>query len=216
MTVSTRPAEAAAHASRRKTKVGRVVSDKMDKTIVVAVERLARHRVYKRVMRVTTKFKAHDEENAASVGDRVLIEEWRPMSREKRWRLLEIISRAGTPVELVSEEPETTEAISAVAHPGRRAKEEAEAAAAEGKVAAESEATAEAESGSAAAATDAAGAGATSSAVEGETAAGASPSDGDAAGAGASAPDREQPRRAASAAAERSGREKPAPEEAAQ
>ena len=163
MTVSTRPAEAAPHASRRKTKVGRVVSDKMDKTIVVAVERLARHRVYKRVMRVTTKFKAHDEENAASVGDRVLIEEWRPMSREKRWRLLEIISRAGTPVELISEEPETTEAISAVAHPGRRAKEEAEAAAAEGEVAAESEATAEAESGSDAGATDAAGAGANES-----------------------------------------------------
>jgi small subunit ribosomal protein S17 len=135
----------------------------MDKTIVVAVERLARHRVYKRVMRVTTKFKAHDEENAASVGDRVLIEEWRPMSREKRWRLLEIISRAGTPVELISEEPETTEAISAVSHSGRRAQEEAEAAAAEGEVAAESEATAEAESGSDAGATDAAGAGANES-----------------------------------------------------
>jgi small subunit ribosomal protein S17 len=157
---------------------------------VVAVERLARHRVYKRVMRVTTKFKAHDEENAAAVGDRVLIEEWRPMSREKRWRLVEVIGRAGTPIELVSEEPETTEAISAVAHPGRRAKEEAEAAAAEGEVAAESEAT--------------------------DPDAGASPSDSDAAGAGASAPDREQPRRAASAAAERSGREKPAAEEAAQ
>src|SRR5439155_16827383 len=75
-------------AGKRKTKVGRVVSDKMDKTIVVAVERLARHRVYKRVIRLTSKFKAHDEENAARVGDRVLIEEWRPMSREKRWRLV--------------------------------------------------------------------------------------------------------------------------------
>ena len=69
-------------AGKRKTKVGRVVSDKMDKTIVVAVERLARHRVYKRVIRLTSKFKAHDEQNTARVGDRVLIEEWRPMSRE--------------------------------------------------------------------------------------------------------------------------------------
>ena len=127
MTADMQRAEATARANRRKTKVGRVVSDKMDKTIVVAVERLARHRVYKRVMRVTTKFKAHDEENAASVGDRVLIEEWRPLSREKRWRLVEIVGRAGRPIELVSEEPETTEALSGTA--GRRAKEEAAATA---------------------------------------------------------------------------------------
>ena len=111
--------------SKRKTKVGRVVSDKMDKTIVVAVERLARHRVYKRVIRLTTKFKVHDEENAARVGDRVLIEEWRPLSREKRWRLMEVVARAGAPVELVSEEPETTEAITMAAHPGRRRAAEA-------------------------------------------------------------------------------------------
>lgn len=115
-------------AGKRKTKVGRVVSDKMDKTIVVAVERLARHRVYKRVIRQTSKFKAHDEENTAHVGDRVLIEEWRPLSREKRWRLVDVVARAGMPVELVSEEPETTEAITMAAHPGRRRAEAAEAA----------------------------------------------------------------------------------------
>ena len=117
-------------ATHRKTKVGRVVSDRMDKTIVVAVERLARHRIYKRVVRVTSKFKAHDEANVARVGDRVLIEEWRPMSREKRWRLVDVVAHAGQPVEVVAEEPETTEAISMVAHPGRRAKEEAAADAA--------------------------------------------------------------------------------------
>ena len=65
---------------QRKTKVGRVVSDKMDKTIVVSVERLARHRLYKRVIRLTTKFKAHDDANEARVGDTVLIEESRPLS----------------------------------------------------------------------------------------------------------------------------------------
>ena len=65
---------------KRKTKVGRVVSDKMDKTIVVSVERLARHRLYKRVIRLTTKFKAHDEANEARIGDTVLIEESRPLS----------------------------------------------------------------------------------------------------------------------------------------
>ena len=74
---------------KRKTKVGRVVSDKMDKTIVVSVERLARHRLYKRVIRLTTKFKAHDEDNDARIGDTVLIEEARPLSATKRWRLVE-------------------------------------------------------------------------------------------------------------------------------
>ena len=85
---------------KRKTKVGRVVSDKMDKTIVVSVERLARHRLYKRVIRLTTKFKAHDELNEARVGDTVLIEESRPLSATKRWRLVEVLSRAGdaTPI----------------------------------------------------------------------------------------------------------------------
>jgi small subunit ribosomal protein S17 len=109
---------------KRKTKVGRVVSDKMDKTIVVSVERLARHRLYKRVIRLTTKFKAHDEANEAHTGDTVLIEESRPLSATKRWRLLAVIQRAGDhglPGEVVvSEEAETSEAIHGAAHPGRR------------------------------------------------------------------------------------------------
>ena len=82
-------------AGKRKTKVGRVVSDKMDKTIVVSVERLARHPLYKRVIRLTTKFKAHDEQNDAHTGDTVLIEESRPLSATKRWRLVEVVARAG-------------------------------------------------------------------------------------------------------------------------
>jgi small subunit ribosomal protein S17 len=112
---------------KRKTKVGRVVSDKMDKTIVVSVERLARHRLYKRVIRLTTKFKAHDELNEAHVGDTVLIEESRPLSATKRWRLVEIVDRAGdqTPAgEIVSDELETTEAIHGAAHPGRHKADE--------------------------------------------------------------------------------------------
>src|SRR5829696_8670861 len=106
---------------QRKTKVGRVVSDKMDKTIVVSVERLTRHRLYKRVIRLTTKFKAHDEANEAHVGDTVLIEESRPLSATKRWRLLEVVQRAGDHggVDLVSEEAAVSEAIHAAAHPGR-------------------------------------------------------------------------------------------------
>jgi small subunit ribosomal protein S17 len=109
-------------ASKRKTKVGRVVSDKMDKTIVVAVERLARHRLYKRVIRLTTRFKAHDELNEAKVGDTVLIEESRPLSATKRWRLVEVLSRSGeaqAATELVTEDAETAEAIHGAAHPGR-------------------------------------------------------------------------------------------------
>ena len=116
--------------AKRKTKVGRVVSDKMDKTIVVSVERLARHRLYKRVIRLTTKFKAHDEINEAHVGDTVLIEESRPLSATKRWRLVSVIQKAGDhglPGEaVVAEEEETSEAIHAAAHPGRRQAGEAE------------------------------------------------------------------------------------------
>ena len=106
---------------RRKVQVGRVVSDRMDKTIVVSVERLARHRVYKRVMRLTTKFKAHDEDNQAHVGDTVRIEEARPLSATKRWRLVEILQRAGEGAAepIVAEERETSEAIHMAAHPGR-------------------------------------------------------------------------------------------------
>jgi small subunit ribosomal protein S17 len=108
---------------KRKTKVGRVVSDRMDKTIVVSVERLARHPLYKRVIRLTTKFKAHDETNDARIGDTVLIEESRPLSATKRWKLVSIIQRAGEhglPGEaVVAEEAAVTEAIHAAAHPGR-------------------------------------------------------------------------------------------------
>jgi small subunit ribosomal protein S17 len=120
--------------AKRKTKVGRVVSDKMDKTIVVSVERLTRHRLYKRVIRLSTKFKAHDETNDAKIGDTVLIEESRPLSATKRWRLVSVLARAGeggTPIDLISEETETSEAIHSAAHPGRVRAEEAELAAAE-------------------------------------------------------------------------------------
>jgi small subunit ribosomal protein S17 len=109
---------------QRKTKVGRVVSDKMDKTIVVSVERLTRHRLYKRVMKATTKFAAHDERNEAKVGDTVLIEESRPLSATKRWRLVSVLSRTGEDRAgevIVSEEEETSDVIHAAAHPGRRA-----------------------------------------------------------------------------------------------
>jgi small subunit ribosomal protein S17 len=112
---------AAERASRRKTKVGRVVSDKMDKTIVVSVERLSRHPVYKRVIRLTTKFKAHDEANEARLGDTVLIQESRPLSATKRWRMIEIVARAGesVPEGVALEEDATLEAIHMAAHPGR-------------------------------------------------------------------------------------------------
>lgn len=87
----------------RKVRVGRVVSDKMDKTVVVAVETLVRHPLYQRTVRRTRKFKAHDENNACRVGDRVRIMETRPLSREKRWRVVEIIQRAkGSAEERVS------------------------------------------------------------------------------------------------------------------
>jgi small subunit ribosomal protein S17 len=106
-----------------------VVSDKMDKTIVVSVERLTRHRLYKRVIKLTTKFKAHDETNDAHVGDTVLIEESRPLSATKRWRLIEVVQRAGDhggPGELLVEEEAVSEAIHAAAHPGRKSHDETE------------------------------------------------------------------------------------------
>ena len=85
---------------KRKSKTGRVVSDKMDKTVVVSVERLRRHPIYKRVVRLSSKFKAHDQDNSAKVGDTVRIEESRPLSREKRWTVVEIVAR-GSQEELV-------------------------------------------------------------------------------------------------------------------
>jgi small subunit ribosomal protein S17 len=78
----------------RKNKVGRVVSDKMDKTVVVAVETKVRHPLYGKTMNRTTKFKAHDENNEAKLNDRVSIMETRPLSRDKRWRLVEIVEKA--------------------------------------------------------------------------------------------------------------------------
>src|SRR5256885_16107270 len=78
---------------RHQRKVGVVVSNKMDKTIVVAVESLKKHRIYKRRYKQTKRFYAHDEENTCQIGDMVRIEESRPLSRMKRWRLIEIIKR---------------------------------------------------------------------------------------------------------------------------
>lgn len=78
----------------RKTNVGKVVSDKMDKTIVVAVEDNVKHPLYKKVVKHTARFKAHDENNECKIGDRVLIMETRPLSKDKRWRLVKILEKA--------------------------------------------------------------------------------------------------------------------------
>ena len=89
--------------SRRQQKVGRVVSNKMDKTIVVVVETLKKHRIYKRTYKQTKRFHAHDEENVCQIGDIVRIEESRPLSKLKRWRLVEIVKPSSgiVPVEEV-------------------------------------------------------------------------------------------------------------------
>ena len=78
----------------RKTRVGRVVSDKMDKTIVVAIADRVRHPLYKKIIKRTYKLKAHDENNECTVGDTVRVMETRPLSKDKRWRLVEIIEKA--------------------------------------------------------------------------------------------------------------------------
>ena len=78
----------------RKTRVGIVVSDKMDKTVVVAIKDNVKHPLYKKIVKNTVKFKAHDEENTCGVGDRVLIMETRPLSKDKNWRVVEIIEKA--------------------------------------------------------------------------------------------------------------------------
>ena len=78
----------------RETEVGRVVSNKMDKTVVVAIEDSVKHPLYKKVIKRTVKLKAHDENNECSIGDRVRVMETRPLSKEKRWRLVEIIEKA--------------------------------------------------------------------------------------------------------------------------
>jgi small subunit ribosomal protein S17 len=78
----------------RKTRIGKVVSDKMDKTIVVAVETSVKHPLYKKIIKRTFKLKAHDENNECSAGDRVRVMETRPLSKDKRWRLVEIVEKA--------------------------------------------------------------------------------------------------------------------------
>ncbi|MBE6905460.1 30S ribosomal protein S17 [Marasmitruncus massiliensis] len=78
----------------RKTRVGMVVSDKMDKTVVVAIEDNVKHPLYKKIIKRTTKFKAHDENNECGIGDKVEIMETRPLSKDKRWRVTEIIAKA--------------------------------------------------------------------------------------------------------------------------
>ena len=78
----------------RKTRVGIVVSDKMDKTVVVAIRDNVKHPLYKKIIKRTVRFKAHDENNEARVGDKVMIMETRPLSKDKNWRLVEIIEKA--------------------------------------------------------------------------------------------------------------------------
>lgn len=91
--------------TKRKVRTGVVVSDKMAKTIIVSINRLAKHPVYGRVIKKTNKFKVHDEKNTAKVGDIVKIEETRPLSKDKRWRLVEVIKK-GHPGLLLKTEPE--------------------------------------------------------------------------------------------------------------
>lgn len=78
----------------RKTRTGKVVSDKMDKTIVVAIQDNVRHPLYKKIIKRTSKLKAHDENNECRIGDRVRIMETRPLSKDKRWRLIKVIEKA--------------------------------------------------------------------------------------------------------------------------
>ena len=80
--------------NRRKVKIGTVVSNKMDKTIVVAIEYNVKHPLYGKIVKKTYKLKAHDEENVCSIGDKVRVMETRPLSKDKRWRLVEIVERA--------------------------------------------------------------------------------------------------------------------------
>ena len=96
------------YTGKRKLRVGEVVSDKMNKTVVVSVTTLRRHHIYKKAIRRTKKYKAHDENNTCRIGDRVKIVETRPLSKEKRWRVAEIISkREATKVEVSRIENDT-------------------------------------------------------------------------------------------------------------
>lgn len=96
--------EATTRRGQRKTRIGQVVSSKMQKTIVVRVVRRVRHRLYERVLRQASSFKVHDERNEAKVGDWVKIMETRPLSKDKRWRLVEILRRASTAPAISGEE----------------------------------------------------------------------------------------------------------------
>ncbi len=78
----------------RKTRVGKVVSDKMDKTVVVSIQDNVKHPLYKKIIKRTVKFKAHDEKNECGIGDRVMIMETRPLSKDKNWRVVQIIEKA--------------------------------------------------------------------------------------------------------------------------
>ena len=113
---STSATQAGQKKSRRQQKVGRVVSNKMDKTIVVVVESLKKHRIYKRTYKQTKRFYVHDEENTCQVGDVVRIEESRPLSKLKRWRLVEVVKRGSgiVPVEevLAEVDPDLTSTTS--------------------------------------------------------------------------------------------------------
>ncbi len=80
--------------NNRKVRTGRVVSDKMDKTVVVAIEYSVKHPLYKKIVKRTYKLKAHDEKNECGIGDRVKVMETRPISKDKRWRLIEIVEKA--------------------------------------------------------------------------------------------------------------------------
>jgi small subunit ribosomal protein S17 len=93
---------------KRKTRFGKVISDKMDKTVVVAVDTPRRHPLYKKSIRRAVKYKAHDEKNQCRMGDTVRIEETRPLSREKRWRVAEIVTK-GKVAEIKPEEIDTSE-----------------------------------------------------------------------------------------------------------
>ncbi len=109
--------------SKRKSRLGQVVSDKMDKTVVVAVETPKRHPIYRKTLKRVVRYKAHDEKNQCQVGDKVIIVETRPLSREKRWRVAEIVAKA----EVVEISPEeiAREDLAKIA-PEKKAKEEAE------------------------------------------------------------------------------------------
>jgi len=104
-------AELLPHELRRRTKQGRVVSNKMQSTVVVAVESMRQHRLYGRNVRRTTRFKAHDEENVCQIGDIVIIAESRPISKDKRWIVREIVKETiGPGLEVLAEEPEVVQA----------------------------------------------------------------------------------------------------------